>query len=375
MQRLWGRPDMAASDKQGAIRALLGSGRMWLAPMAGVTDATFRAICVEHGCPLATTEMVSATAIRYGSAKTRTLYQPAPGERRVAVQLFGSDPDEMAHAAAAVEHELGPRLALVDVNMGCPVPKVTKRGAGSALMRDPKRAAAIVRAIDAAVSVPVTAKMRRGWDAESESCVDLALRLEEAGTALLTVHGRTAGQLYRGRADWGCIARVRQAVSIPVMGNGDIATAEEAASRIEQTGVDGVMVARGARGNPWIFSQARALARGDAPHVPTATERIEQLRAHCERFYEWRRGPGSWHRQGKGDDHSREPSLAPMRSHAMWYLAGLPHAARLREAAGRAETLADWEALCDSALDAIGRFEEQERAWAERKQPEEAQGR
>lgn len=355
---------MPRTPKPDQVAALLAAGNVWLAPMAGVTDQLFRAVCREHGCPLAVTEMVSATGLAYGSAKTRQLYAPGPGEERVAVQLFGSDPDELARAAAAVEADLGEKLALIDLNMGCPVPKVTRKGAGSALMRDPERAAAIVRAVDSAVSVPVSAKFRRGISLEDENCVDFARALEEAGASLLAVHGRTAGQLYRGRADWGCIAQVKQAVSVPVLGNGDLTDAVTATSQMARSGVDGALVGRGALGNPWIFAQIAEVQAGREPRIPGIAERVAQLREHCHRFAAWReesqaseKGPGrprGRRRQPANHHEQLGPNLSAMRKHAMWYLSGLPGASRLRAQVNGCTSLEDFDALCDRALELAG---------------------
>lgn len=304
--------------------------KVLLAPMAGVTDPVMRLLCREQGADLAYTEMVSSKGLSYANEKTRHLLDLGPGEELVAVQLFGHEPLTMARQAAWVQDELGEHLAYIDVNMGCPARKITSKGDGSALMRDPALAAAIVREASQAVAVPLTCKFRRGYEMGRETAVEFGRALEQAGASALTLHGRYAQQMYQGTADWDCIGRLRQAVSVPVIGNGDIRCGGDALAMLESTGCDGVMVARAAEGNPWVFAGIRAALDGrDAPAPPTASERIAMARRHARLLAE------------------RGARLAPMRKHACWYLAGLPGAAKMRDRLNHCTSLEDFEAAFD----------------------------
>ena len=310
------------------------SHKLLLAPMAGVTDEAFRALCLEQGASLAYTEMVSAKGLSYANEKTRRLLRLAPGERQVAVQLFGHEPSVMARQAAWVEDEMGDALAYLDVNMGCPARKITSKGDGSALMRNPQLASEIVREVSRAVEHPVTVKFRRGWALGQETAPEFARYMEDAGAAALAVHGRFAEQFYRGCADWGVIARVRQVVSVPVIGNGDVRTGADAVSLVSQTGCDAVMIGRGAQGNPWVFAQAAAaLAGKPEPARPTAQERITMARRHAHLLAE---------REGR--------NIVRMRKHAMWYATGLPGAAAARARINACTTAADFDTLFDELL-------------------------
>ncbi|MEF9876476.1 MAG: tRNA dihydrouridine synthase DusB, partial [Gordonibacter sp.] len=296
-----------------------------------------RTLCREQGADLTYTEMVSAKGLSYANEKTRHLLRLAPAEDQVAVQLFGHEPDTMAAQAAWIEDEMGDSLAYLDINMGCPARKITSKGDGSALMRDPELAVAIVGAVTAAVKHPVTVKFRRGWAEDDETCVEFARRMEEAGAAALAVHGRFAEQLYRGRAEWDAIARVKRAVGVPVVGNGDVRTGAEAVALVQRTGVDAVMIARGAEGNPWLFAQAKAALAGDPePDAPSAGERIDMARRHARLLFE---------RQGR--------NIVRMRKHAMWYMAGLPGAAVARERINACVTLEDFDRVFDELLECI----------------------
>lgn len=311
--------------------------RLLLAPMAGVSDEALRTLCREQGADLTYTEMVSAKGLSYANEKTRHLLHLAPAEDQVAVQLFGHEPDTMAAQAAWIEDEMGDSLAYLDINMGCPARKITSKGDGSALMRDPELAVAIVGAVTAAVKHPVTVKFRRGWAEGDETCVEFARRMEEAGAAALAVHGRFAEQLYRGRAEWDAIARVKRAVGVPVVGNGDVRTGADAVALVQRTGVDAVMIARGAEGNPWLFAQAKAALAGDPePDAPSAGERIDMARRHARLLFE---------RQGR--------NIVRMRKHAMWYMAGLPGAAVARERINACVTLEDFDRVFDELLECI----------------------
>ncbi len=312
-----------ASAPDAAFRAAL-SRPLWLAPMAGVSDKAFRTICVSHGAGLAFTEMVSAAGLAHAGKKTWDLVDPAPAEPAVAVQLFGHDPRQMASAAMRVERRLGARLAAIDVNMGCPVRKVVRKGEGAALMNAPGRAVQIVSALVEAVSVPVTAKVRSGWQEGEESAPELAQMLEQAGVALVGVHGRTARQLYRGAADWGVIRRVKEAVGVPVAGSGDVFSHADAEAMRAQTGCDVVYAARGARGNPWIFEGRE----------PSAAERVECALEHLGLFCDF-----------YGEEH-----LSPLRAQLSWYVHGLPKAASMRRALSTATTRRDFERVFSTAL-------------------------
>ncbi|HBQ64788.1 MAG TPA: tRNA dihydrouridine synthase DusB, partial [Clostridiales bacterium] len=223
---------------------------VFLAPMAGVTDAPFRVLCLKQGCGLVTSEMVSARGMDHGSLRSREIAGLLPEESPAAVQIFGSDPERMARAAGSLNESAA---VMLDINMGCPTPKIVKNGDGCALMRNPVLAGEIIRAVVKASNKPVTVKMRKGWDERSVNAVELAKRAEDCGASAVTVHGRTREQFYSGSADWDIIARVRESLSIPVIGNGDIFAPEDAYRMIRHTGCQAVMVGRGAQGNPWIF--------------------------------------------------------------------------------------------------------------------------
>jgi nifR3 family TIM-barrel protein len=298
--------------------------------MAGLTDSAFRRLVKRlGGCGLVVTEMVSSEALVRGIERTLEHAEFTEEERPVAVQLFGGDPGRMARAAQEIER-LG--ADVVDVNMGCPVPKVSKGMAGCSLMRDPERAAAIVKAMAGAVSIPVTVKIRSGWNEREVNAPELARLLEEAGAAAIAVHGRTAAQSYSGQADWDLIARVASAVSIPVFGNGDCIEPEDMVRRMKESGVAGVLVGRGALRNPWIFAQAAALAAGEPPVEVSLAERGRFLLEYIDMLLA--EGPGG--RSASG--HPRWV-VNKLRALCAWYTRGLEGGAHLRDAVNHAPSI------------------------------------
>ena len=255
------------------IGSITLAGRLALAPMAGVTDLAFRQICREHGAALTVTEMVSTKALCYQDKKTPRLLALGEDEHPAAAQVFGHEPETMAEGAKIARAVSG--CDIIDINMGCPAPKIVNNGDGSALMRDPALAAWVIEAVVKAVDVPVTVKFRKGWDEKSVNCVEFARMAEAAGAAAITIHGRTRAQQYSGKADWDAIRAVKQAVSIPVFANGDVAEPADAVRILEYTGADAVMIGRGALGDPWIFERANALIEtGVCPPLPPFAERI-----------------------------------------------------------------------------------------------------
>ena len=307
---------------------------LYLAPMAGITDQVFRRICFEHGCDGATTEMVSAQGF-LTAPKDRNAYKfllaRFAEEGPLAVQIFGSDPHLMGEAARGLT-ALG-LFSSIDINMGCPAQKVVGGSAGSALMKTPDLAARIVEAVKDATRLPVTVKMRLGWDDENKNAVAFARTLEDAGADGLTVHGRTRMQQYAGRADWGMIRQVRQAVRIPVIANGDIVDGKSALECLAVTGCDGLAIGRGALGNPWIFGEIKAALKGEA-YMPPAYEEIMETALRQARDME------AW----KGE----KSAVMEMRKHFSWYVAGRRGAAQVRTKINLAPTLQEVEALLRS---------------------------
>ena len=303
---------------------------VFLAPMAGVTDKAFRLLARQAGCGLTYTEMVSAKALTYTSRKTFSLLDLSGEPRPTAVQIFGSDPEIMA-VGARMAQEAG--AGIIDINMGCPTPKIVKNGEGCALMCNVALAAAIAGAVVRAVSAPVTVKMRKGWDAGSVNAVQLARALESEGVSAVTVHGRTREQFYSGEADWDIVRAVRESVALPVIGNGDIRSPEDALAMLQKTGCHAVMIGRGAMGNPWLLEQTVAyLQWGKLIPPPSARERLRVARDHLRLVVEL-----------KGE----KTGLLEMRKHLAWYMKGLPGAARLREKINRTESLKSLLRLLD----------------------------
>ena len=305
--------------------------RYILGPMAGVTDLPFRLLCREQGAGLLCMEMVSAKAIMYNNRNTEQLLTIHPDERPVSLQLFGSDPKIMSEMAKRIEER---PFAILDINMGCPVPKVVKNGEGSALMKEPKLVYEIVSAVVKAIGKPVTVKIRKGFDDEHVNAVEIARIIEEAGAAAVAVHGRTREQYYSGKADWDIIRQVKEAVSIPVIGNGDVTSPERAEELVRRTGCDGVMIARGAQGNPWIFSEMISYEEtGVVPPRPGKEELKEMMLRHARLQLEY-----------KGE----YSGIREMRKHVAWYTKGIPGAARLREKINAVESLGELENLLTS---------------------------
>ncbi len=308
---------------------------VFLAPMAGVTDTAYRIIAHDMGCPLCYAEMVSVQGIHYRNEKTLQMLASESRERPLAIQLFGPSPEMTAEAAAYAE-AMG-TADILDFNMGCPAPKIVKNREGSALMLEPERAEAILKAVRRAVKLPFTVKMRKGWDDDHVNVVEMARRAEAAGVDAIAVHGRTRQQFYSGRADWDIIAEVKKAVKIPVIANGDVRTCGDLKAILERTGADGVMIGRGAQGNPWIFRQmTHYLRTGEELPGPDILERGRVILQHLDLLLQY-----------KGD------YVGPreMRKHATWYTRGLPHGAELRKLFQEAVSREDFVRIIDEVLE------------------------
>jgi nifR3 family TIM-barrel protein len=299
-----------------------------LGPMAGVTDLPFRLLCREQGAGLLCMEMISAKGIYYHNKNTESMLQIHPDETPVSLQLFGSDPEIVSEMAKQIEER---PFAILDINMGCPVPKVVKNGEGSALMKEPKLVYKLVNAVVKAIKKPVTVKIRKGFDDDHVNAVEIAKIIEEAGASAVAVHGRTREQYYSGKADWNIIRQVKEAVHIPVIGNGDVTSPERAEAMRKETGCDGIMIARGAQGNPWIFSELISYEEtGQIPPRPDLTEIREMMLRHARLQITY-----------KGE----KAGIREMRKHVAWYTKGLPGSSRFRDEINRVESYEELEKI------------------------------
>ena len=287
---------------------------VFLSPMAGVTDLPFRTICKEKGCGMLYTEMINAKALCYDDENTKKMLRMDKDEHPVAVQIFGSDPEFMGKAAIIMNQYPN---EILDINMGCPAPKVIKNGDGSALMRNPKLAAEVLTAVVKNSEKPVTLKIRKGWDDDSVNAVEIAKIAEECGISALAIHGRTREQFYSGKADWDIIAEIKQAINIPVIGNGDVFEVEDAVNMLEKTKCDSIMIGRGAQGNPWIFNRINHYMKtGEILPEPTLEEKITTAIRHMNLAV---------------DEHGDYVAVREMRKHIGWYLKGLKNSAKYRD--------------------------------------------
>ena len=323
------------------------SAPLALAPMAGITDLPFRLICRRLGCGMTVSEMVSAKGLLYKNVKTTEMLRIDDGERPTAIQLFGSVPAELAEAARMVEAS---GADMIDFNMGCPVPKIVNNGEGSALMKNPQLAHDILAAMVKAVKIPVTVKFRAGWDDANRNAVEIARAVEAAGVSAVAVHGRTRQQFYEGKADWSIIADVKQAVKVPVFGNGDIFTVADGLRMLEQTGCDGLMIGRGADGNPWLFTALAAALRGEPlPQPPSLKERLAQAAEHLEMLIAYK---------------NEVVAVKEMRRHISAYLKGMPHAAEFRGRFHKVDTQEQFQQLLAEYSECAQHYYETEKHFA-----------
>ncbi len=307
---------------------------IFLAPMAGVTDYSMRVLCHRMGAEMSVTEMLSAKALHYGDEKTEDLAKFDAATSPCSIQIFGHEPEIMAEAAAMLEKRFEPHM--IDINMGCPVKKIVSNGEGSALMKDPVLAEEIVRAVSSAIKTPLSVKIRAGWDEKSKNAVDFACRMEKAGADMITVHGRTRSQMYNPGVDLDIIKAVKNALSVPVLGNGDIFTAEDALQMIEYTDCDGIMVARGAYGNPWIFEEIACALEGKEYIAPSTEERITVAKEHLGMLIA---------------DKGEYTGIREARKHLAWYLKGMRCATTARVDINHAESADEVIAILDRILE------------------------
>lgn len=320
-------------QKTVAIGPLVLKNQLFLAPMAGITNLPMRIISREGGASFAFTEMVSVNGLTREGRKSFDLLQSSAEDRPIGMQLFGDDPEMLGEAARLVE-EYG---ELIDINMGCPVRKVVGTGAGSALMKDPVKVGRIVRSVRKATKLPLTIKIRTGWVCGDDTFMEVGRIAQEEGCDAVTLHPRSRAQMFEGKADWSRIGELKSALSIPVIGSGDLFSAADAVGMLAQTGCDAVMVARGAMGNPWIFREALSLLAGEEPVPPTVKERLAVARRHLELFTDFAGG---------------RVALMEMRKHLSWYSKGLPGAAQFRAAVNRIESTAELIGAMEEFFDA-----------------------
>lgn len=295
------------------ISNLKFENNVFLAPLAGVTDIAFRGLCKEKGCGLVYTEMISAKALDYNNENTKEMLRFSKDEVPIAVQIFGHEPEVMGRICDYFNH--AKEICLIDINMGCPAPKIVKNGEGAALMKNPKLASEIVKAVKASTDKPVTVKFRKGYDESNINAVEFAKILEKSGADCITIHGRTRQQMYEGEADWEIIKRVKESVSIPVIGNGDVFSTEDAERIVEVTNCDGIMIGRGALGNPWIFNQIQQKLNGEPITYPTDQEIIDTCIEHIKRAIKY---------------HGENKAAREMKKHIAWYIKGLKDCTKIK---------------------------------------------